>query len=255
MRHFVLLPLLIATAPLATAPLAAAPAPLANVAAAVSAPSRTADNVKLDASRKPAEVLKWAGLRRGMDVLDLFGGNLYWSEIMAPSVGASGHVTAWEAAQFSSDDARKAFAAFKSRQPNVDLIESPMEAPMLPANRFDFAMFNLDYHDIYWQSDKYKVSRMEPQAWLKSLNRAMKRGATVVVIDHVGPAGDTRAIVEKMHRIDPAVVRADFRKAGFALVATSPLLRNPNDAHDVLVFDPKIQGKTDRFVYKFRKVR
>ena len=66
---------------------------------------------------------------------------------------------------------------------------------------------------------------------------------------------DTRATVERVHRIDPEVVKADFKRAGFELVAESDLLRNPADDHNLLVFDPKIRGKTDRFVFKFRKPR
>jgi predicted methyltransferase len=31
------------------------------------------------------------------------------------------------------------------------------------------------------------------------------------------------------------------------------MLRNPQDAHDTLVFDPAIRGKTDRVVFRFRK--
>ena len=54
-------------------------------------------------------------------------------------------------------------------------------------------------------------------------------------------------------RIDPAVVKADFERAGFKLEAESDLLRNPADDHSLLVFDEKIRGKTDRFVYRFRK--
>ena len=67
--------------------------------------------------------------------------------------------------------------------------------------------------------------------------------------------GDTRAVVDKLHRIDPAVVKADFEKAGFVLEAQSDMYRNAADDHSMLVFDPKIRGKTDRFVYKFRKPR
>ena len=84
----------------------------------------------------------------------------------------------------------------------------------------------------------------------------MKPGAIVGVVDHVAnPNDDTRATVDKLHRIDPAVVKRDFEQAGFKLVATSNMLRNPDDDHSLLVFDPKIRGKTDRFVYKFKKVR
>jgi predicted methyltransferase len=62
-------------------------------------------------------------------------------------------------------------------------------------------------------------------------------------------------VVEKLHRIDPATVRADFERAGFELEAQSDLLANPADDHSKNVFDPAIRGKTDRFLYKFRKPR
>lgn len=81
----------------------------------------------------------------------------------------------------------------------------------------------------------------------------MKPGGIVGIIDHVGLPGDTRDIVNKLHRIDPAVVRADFEKAGFVLEGSSDLLRNADDDHSKLVFDPTLRGKSDRFVFKFRK--
>jgi len=60
-------------------------------------------------------------------------------------------------------------------------------------------------------------------------------------------------VVEKLNRIDPAVLKADFQRAGFVLEAESYLLRNPADDHSLLVFDEKIRGKTDRAVFRFRK--
>jgi predicted methyltransferase len=51
------------------------------------------------------------------------------------------------------------------------------------------------------------------------------------------------------------VIKADFEKAGFVLDGESDLLRNPADDHETMVFDPKIKGKTDRVIYKFRKPR
>ncbi len=97
---------------------------------------------------------------------------------------------------------------------------------------------------------------MDPAVFLKTVYAAMKRGAVIGVIDHIANANDdTRATVDKYHRIDPAVVKADFKRAGFQLVGSSDILRNPADGHSLLVFDPKIKGKTDRFVFKFRKPR
>lgn len=240
--------------------LAAAPAGLgaapANVAAAAKAEGRSADNVKLDASRKPAELLTFLGLQQGMNVADMFGGNRYWAEIIAPAVGSKGRVTVWEPTQFYDADTKTAFDAFVAKHPNASILSSPFEAPVLPVNAYDFMLINLDYHDVYWENEKYKVVRMEPDAWLKTIFAAMKPGGIVGVVDHVAAAGGApRETVEKFHRIDPAVVRADFERAGFVLDGSSDMYRNAADDHSLSVFDAKIKGKTDRFVYKFRKPR
>jgi predicted methyltransferase len=244
--------LLIAATPLT----AAAAPPVANAAAAVASKGRSADNVALDESRKPAEVLEYLGLKRGMSAIDLFGGNRYWAEIMAPIVGPRGHVLVWEPTQFTNDDAKKAFAAFKAKNRNVAMVNTPFEAISLPRNSADFVMLNLNYHDVYWENAKYGIPRMDPQAFLKTVYAAMKPGAVIGVIDHVAnPNSDTRATVDKLHRIDPDVIETDFTKAGFQLVGTRNLLRNSADDHSLLVFDPKIKGKTDRALFKFRKPR
>ena len=191
-----------------------------------------------------------------MSVIDMFGGNRYWSEIIAPAIGPKGKVYVWEPTQFYDDKTKTAFEAFAAKNPNVTIVATPFEAPQLPANSADFMLINLDYHDVYWENAKYGVKHMEPSAFLSAVYQAMKPGGIVGVVDHAAnPGGDTRAVVDKLHRIDPAVVRADFERAGFKLEAQSDLLRNPDDDHSLLVFDPKIRGKTDRFIYKFRKPR
>lgn len=235
--------------------LTAATRPSTAITAAVAAPDRSPDNVKLDESRKPAEVLQFLGLRPGMRVADPFGGNFYWAEITGRAVGPKGHITVWQPQQFYSQKTYDTYQAVQAKQPNVWLRMSPMESPDIPAGKYDLMLINLDYHDVYWENAKRGIPRMDPDAWLKTIYAAMKPGAVVGVIDHVAEPGDTRATVEKLHRIDPEVVKADFKRAGFELVATSDMLRNPADDHSLLVFDPKIRGKTDRFVFKFRKPR
>lgn len=245
--------MLIAAAIAAGSPGGAIAAP-ADVTTAVANPSRTPDNVKLDQSRKPAEVLAFLGLQEGMRVIDMFGANKYWAEIIAPAVGPTGQVIVWQPKQFLNDERRAGFAEFAARQKNVALITSPMERPALGTNQYDFMIMNLDYHDVYWENAERGIVRMEPDEWLKNLYAAMKPGAVVGIIDHVAsPGGDTRATVDKLHRIDPAVIRKDFERAGFVLEAESDLLRNPADDHTLLVFDEKIRGKTDRAMFRFRK--
>jgi predicted methyltransferase len=242
---------------LTTAPIAVqAVAAPSTIAAAVSSPTRSADNVKMDEGRKPAEVLSYLGLKPGMSVIDLFGSNKYWTEIIAPVVGPKGHVLVWEPTQFYDADAQKTFAEFAAKNPNVKIVSTPFEAISLPPNSADFVMLNNNYHDTYWSSEKYKIPKMDPAAFLKVVYAAMKPGAVIGVIDHAANAGgDTRATVDKLHRIDPAVVKADFERAGFVYAGSSDLLRNPADDHTLLVFDPKVRGKTDRFIYMFKKPR
>ena len=123
--------LIMATAMLVAFPVMAMAAP-ADVAAAVANTTvRTADNVKLDEGRKPAEVLQFLGLETGMQAIDLFGGNRYWAEIMAPAVGPKGHVTVWEPTQFYDKASQEMFAEFQRKAPNALLIVSPFEAMTL----------------------------------------------------------------------------------------------------------------------------
>jgi predicted methyltransferase len=235
-------------------PAGAAPRNLERAVAATA--TRTPDNVELDASRKPAELLDFFGLKRGARVLDMFGANGYWAEIIAPAIGSRGRVTVWQPLQFYNEERRSAFVAGAGRNANVQLIVSPFQAPELPPAAYDFALINLDYHDVYWENAQRGIPRMEPDQWLARLYGAMKPGGVVGVVDHVAAAGsDPRTSVDKLHRIDPAVIKADFQRAGFRLEAESPMLRNPQDVLSLSVFDKAVRGRTDRVVLKFRKPR
>ncbi len=238
---------------LLAAPAGAAMAEPADVAAAVAAPGRPKDRVDLDEVRKPAEVLRFMGLERGDRVLDYFTGTGYYAEIMARAVGPEGHVVGWNSVTFN-ERAKEALDGIRQRNPNFSYYGTPATAIAFAPNSFDFALLHLVYHDAYWESEQFKVPRIDPNTVVRAIWGAVKPGGTVAVIDHIAPPGDdTRAIVEKTHRIDPAIVRADFERAGFVLEAQSDMLRNPSDDHDKNVFDPSIRGKTDRFVYRFRK--
>jgi predicted methyltransferase len=239
---------------LIAAPLAAKGPPPADVAGAVAASDRPKAARDLDASRHPAEILTFMGLRRGDRALDLVTGTGYYAELMARAVGPTGSATAWEPSNFINDEARRNMAALRARAPNVVPLATPANAFTLPASAYDFAMIHLNYHDTYWESARLGFPRMDPEAFLRTIYRSLKPGGTMAVVDHVAnPGGDTRAVVEALHRIDPATLRADFERAGFVFEAESNLLRNQADDHSKNVFNPEIRGKTDRIVYRFRK--
>ena len=250
----------LAMAALALAMPAAAKAPArgpADVAAAMAAPGRPADLVKLDEVRKPVEVLRFMGLKKGDRVLDYFTGTGYYADIIAKAVGPKGHVVGWNSAGFGrSERVVKALADVRSRNRNTAFYSSPTTAIALAPNSVDFALLHLVYHDAYWVSAQFGLPRIDPNTVVQAIWNAVKPGGTVAVIDHVAtPGGDTREVVEKLHRIDPATVRADFERAGFVLEAQSDLLRVPADDHGKNVFDPSIRGRTDRVVYRFRRPR
>ena len=238
---------------LATSTLSVAHAAPADVAAAVAASDRPADDVKLDVSRKPAEVMRFLELERGDRVLDWIGGQGYYAELIARAVGPEGKVTVLNPPGFMSR-AMASLAPRQARLSNIDTMTAQLDDVALPANSYDLTLLHLVYHDFYWESAQYGLKRGDPDAALRKLFAATKPGGVVAVIDHVGrPGRETRAEVEATHRIDPAVIKADFARAGFVLEAESPLLRTPGDDLAKNVFDPAVIGRTDRVFYRFVK--
>ena len=82
---------------------------------------------------------------------------------------------------------------------------------------------------------------------------ALEPGGTFGVIDHHAEAGSGPRDVETLHRGDAEQIKAEILAAGFEWVGETDLLRNPEDDRTKSVFDPGLRGKTDRFVYHFRK--
>jgi predicted methyltransferase len=252
---------LLLLAAIVAAPLAAQsgrqPVAEPDLRAAVTAPGRAADQMALDEVRRPVEVLRFMGLRRGDRVLDYFTGTGYYAEIMARAVGPQGLVVGWNGASFMRNErVRTALGEIHGRSPNTLFYGTPTTAIAFPPESFDFVMLHLVYHDAYWESARFGLPRIDPNSVVQAIWSATRPGGTVAVIDHIAaPGGDTRAVVEAAHRIDPAVIRADFERAGFVLEAQSDMLRNPADDHSRNVFDESIRGRTDRVVYRFRKPR
>jgi predicted methyltransferase len=245
--HSRLISLAMIGAMLTAAPLSAKPQ---DYAYAVTDKARSEANRKLDESRLPAQVLDFTGVSKGQSVGDLMAGGGYFTELFARVVGPKGTVYALEPASFHDP---KVWQAITAKRPNVRVLVKPVAEMKLAPGSLDLLFTSLNYHDLYWQSEKFKFPRLDVPAVLADWFAAVRPGGHVVIIDHAGPAGDPRAVVEKLHRIDPAQVKADMAAAGFVLVAESDMLRRSEDDHTKNVFDPAIRGKTDRFVLKFRR--
>ncbi len=96
-------------------------------------------------------------------------------------------------------------------------------------------------------------TKIDGPALLAELYQAMKPGAVLGIVDHYAEAGSPRETGGTLHRIDPEIVVTDLTKAGFILDGKSELLRNMEDDYAKNMADPTVRGKTDRFVFRFRK--
>src|SRR3546814_6060897 len=105
-----------------------------------------------------------------------------------------------------------------------------------------------NYHDIANDGGADAL-----RAFDKRVFAALKPGGIYVVIDHAAEAGSGLRDTDTLHRIDPAIVKQQVVAAGFEFVGESPVLANAQDDHTLKVFDPKVRGTTDQFIYKFRK--
>ena len=239
----------------ATAAAASDPQASAAIAAAIASTERPDTDRAQDGPRRAQEFLEFAQVGPGMRVLDAFSAGGYYTELLSRVVGPAGEVIAYNNPEYAEFAAKGIAARYQGdRLPNVRQLTVPVAELELPPRSLDAVLFVMSFHDLYWRPVDGSWAKTDPQQMLRKLHAALKPGGVVVVQDHVAvPGGDTAAVVDKLHRIDPEVVRAEFRKAGFALEAESPMLANPEDSHALQVFDPDIRGRTDRFVMRFRR--
>ena len=225
------------------------------IEAALASPDRPAADREQDLRRKPAELLAFAGIAPGMRVMDAFSAGGYYTELLSRIVGEDGRVIAYNNPPYAKF-AEKGIAARYAggRLPNVEQLTADVDELELAPRSLDAVIFVMSFHDLYWRPADGSWPATDPAQMLAKLHAALKVGGVVVVQDHVAtPGGDTAEVVDKLHRIDPAVVRREFEKAGFAFDGESAMLAHPDDDHAKLVFDAAIRGRTDQFVFRFRR--
>ena len=210
-------------------------------------PDRPAADVARDALRKPARMLAFAGVKPGDTVIELLPGGGYFTRLLSRAVGPSGHVYA-AIPDAKSTDAEPAAAAIAALPAYANVTVIPITG-LAAAPTADVIWMAQNYHDMHLSRLHVDVSGFN-----KLLFARLKSGGVLMLIDHVAATGaPVTETADRLHRIDPAVARGEIVNAGFVFEDEAADLRNPNDAHTALVFDPAIRGHTDQFVYRFRK--
>ncbi len=219
-----------------------------HLASALAAQGRPEADRGRDSARRPGEVLAFFGIAPGMQVAELMAGSGYYAEILARAVGDKGTVfaqnTKWVLDRFANEPLTKRLA--NPELSNITRVDRELEDIGLPEGQLDAALMMLFYHDTFW----LKTDRA---AMNQQILSSLKPGGIYGIIDHHAKPGSGEEVTKSIHRIDAEVVKNEIVAAGFELVESSDLLRHPDDARTVSVFDEEIRGKTDRFIYKFKK--
>jgi len=238
------LALIAAAPPSARAPVSPA------ISAALADSARSAADKARDEKGHTGQILAFAGIKPGMKVADFMMGAGYWTHILSPLVGPKGHVYGYQSAEFiklrpAYGDEQKAAVAGRA---NASAVTTPWQDLAFP-EPLDAVITVQNYHDLHLSfspADNALVTT-------RKIYSALKPGGLFLVIDHAANADPEFKAPNSLHRIDPMAARLEIERAGFRFVGSSPLLANPADPKDKLVFDPSIRGKTDQFIFLFRK--
>ncbi len=219
----------------------------AAITAAVTSAGRPAEDRARDSDRKPDAILRFFEITPGQRVAELMTGRGYYAELLSRVVGSKGAVIAQNNAfvvkRFADEPLNERLA--NPELANVNRVDAELADPGLP-NELDAVLMILFYHDTYWQE-------IDRRAMNRAVFDALKPGGLYGIVDHHAEAGSGSRDVKSLHRVDAELVKREILAAGFEFDAESDGLRHPEDDRSANVFDAGIRGRTDRFVFRFRK--
>lgn len=225
------------------------------ITSAVADSGRPAEDTERDANRKPAETVQFAGVKSGSIVVELVPGKGYFTRIFSKVVGSKGKVYAVSpprrpTAPADAPDPSAATTAIANSPgySNIVVQVAPLTS-LAVSEPADIVFTAQNYHDVH------NVPNVDIAAFNKSVFEALKPGGVFIVLDHAAAAGSGGRDTSTLHRIDPQAVKTEVEAAGFEFAGESKVLANASDDHTGKVFDPAIRGKTDQFIFKFRKPR
>lgn len=221
----------------------------AGVSHAVADPTRLDDHRARDEHRKPETILALAGVEDGDKVADLAAGSGYYTALLSRLVGAGGTVYAVDPTRIfeAFPNASKTFPAYMEKDPRRNVEYSVQKLDELAFGEpLDAIIMGLYYHDTVWTG-------ADRAAMNKAMFNALKPGGVYLIIDHNAAVDADEAVTKDLHRMVRGVVKPEVLAAGFTLEAESDALANADDPLTESVFTDDLRGKTDRFVYLFRK--
>lgn len=211
----------------------------------IGAADRTEADREKDLRRKPAELLSFAGLRPGMRVADIGASSGYTTELLARAVGPEGKVFGHNTPRVIEKYVKESWPARLARpaMKGVIRVDREMVDPLPPtADDLDVITMIYVYHDTLF-------SGVDRPTMNRRLLSALKRGGSLVVIDHRAKPGADAEVAETIHRMDEQLLRRELEAAGFEFAAESEFMANPADPREKPFYE--MDGPTDTFVHRY----
>lgn len=201
--------------------------------AAIAGSWRDAKNTARDQYRHPRETLSFFGVTPTQTVIEITPGGGWYSEILAPYLGAKGHYIAAiaKATDPSSYGGRNnkalagKFAADAARYGKAKTVEFDPKAPVLGApGSVDTVLTFRNVHN--W------IDADTAPAYFKAFFAVLKPGGTLGVVDHrAKPGTELQKMKDSGYLTEELVIKL-ATDAGFKLDAKSEVNANPKDTAD-----------------------
>jgi predicted methyltransferase len=243
------------------------------LAGAVASPSRTPEYRALDAWRHPEQTLRFFGIRPDMTVVEIWPGEGWFTEILAPYLHDQGRYYAAGPAASLPDASTGAHRAVMNFQLKLDAdperygkvtvteFRPPERAEICPPGTADLVLSFRNVHN-------FMTGGYEQDAF-NAYYAALKPGGVLGVVEHRARPYTTLDQTRNTGYVNEAYVRSLAENAGFRFVAGSPVNDNPRDRKNypegVWVLPPTLAlgeqdkarylkiGESDRMTLKFVK--
>ena len=231
------------------------------IAAAVAADSRTADYVKRDVYRHPAETLKFFDVTPDQTVVEFSPGGGWYSEILGPLLAEKGTFYAAAPSGKYYDIFAKKISAEPSKYGKIQLISWPVADGAIAPGSVDTVLTFRNVHNLVMGGAASEA--------FSAFYAMLKPGGTLGIVDHRLPEDRDAALEKSSGYLKTSTVRKLAEDAGFVLEAQSEINANPKDTANwekgVWTLPPTLAqgekdqqkytaiGESDRMTLRFRK--
>ena len=204
--------------------------------AAVAGEHRAPARRARDQYRHPAEVLAFFGLEPDSSIAEIWPGDGWWTEILAPALRdegvyfAAGFAMTADRTPGWRKSAQKRFAEKLEKQPELyDAVVTtelsvPERTTIAPPGSLDFVVTFRNVHN--WIRGDYAPEMFRAMA------RALRPGGVLGLVTHRAPAGWTTDDAARTGYVAEELVTEMAEAAGLTLEAASEINANPRDTHD-----------------------